>query len=222
MTDGSDDKQIQLEEDLILAREVGRGIDPPCFPGFHMQSSGQRVNLWWRDRHTKSRSFCDAFLAPENRLTLVIASVSSSLDATGFALSLRGFLRGVCSTVVSLSNVIESLEKWGLSEPQWSGMCQLGIASVSSDGDVEYLCLGDVTAIHGSADNVREMAESSETMPLLFGMENPSISQEIHRVSLRPCDTFRFRGSSDDKPVALMIKRESSSLTDRNASEDQP
>ncbi|MCA8997915.1 MAG: SpoIIE family protein phosphatase [Planctomycetaceae bacterium] len=192
MTSQQNSNFDELEEQIILAREIGRGIAPPEFPGFRVALSGHRVNLWWQDRRQRSRDYSDAFISSQNKLVLTTALVSDSLDATGLALSIRAFLRGCLSGNSTISQVVTGIETWSEADPQWSGFCQLGIAVVQSNHSLEFAGFGHVCFALQNAPSQSEEIKVSPTIPLGMGAYVNGMPIETHNHVLQNEQTFKM------------------------------
>jgi hypothetical protein len=158
MTESTGPTDDPIEEQLILAREVGREIHPPAFDGFTVELQGQRVNLWWHDRHLRSRAFSDAFVTRRNQLVLVVASVSDPLDPTGLALSIRAFLRARLWANTENPNMMAELEHWAEEDPQWTGCCELAMAILEPKHVLRFARYGLMSLAHRGVDgHIREV-----------------------------------------------------------------
>lgn len=190
-------KQRQLREQMIIAREIGRGIFPPEFAGYQIKLYGPRINLWWLGGFQPRRCFSDAFIFDNERLLLVIADVTDSIDATGLALSVRGFLRGCFAQESTVANAILSLESWYKTEQYWSGMCSLGIAIVKKSREVEFAGIGAIECFHRSGTHLNETEVVVKSLPLFVGAysEEDKIQEsiEIRKLQLNQGDVFSIQ-----------------------------
>lgn len=196
MSESSGPADDSINEQLILAREVGRGIQPPPFDGFTVDLQGQRVNLWWHDRHLRSRAFSDAFVTRRNQLVLVVASVSDPLDPTGLALSIRAFLRARLSFASESATLIAELEEWAGNDPQWAGCCRLGIVILQQNHELVYACYGNMQLAHRDAGGRVTEIPFPDSLPLLFGAYRESEPVEFRNLTLEPGEAFTIISES--------------------------
>ena len=118
-----------LEEELLLARELSRDVDIPEIAGFETHCHALKCNLWWRDGRSAVREFSDIVSLGEGKFALIAARVHDSVDGSGAALALRAYLRAGLQKARGLRQAISDVFALARQDNQWALLATLAVCT---------------------------------------------------------------------------------------------
>lgn len=188
----------RFQDELVLAREIGRPILPPEFPGFTVTLNSPKVNLWTRQLRRANREFADAFVTRHGNLMMTVCTVFDQTDSIAQALSIRGFFRGRLLNADSLDNVFKDFQTWQLSDSYWNGMCHIAIAHLQPDRRFAFASIGFIELQRQRLEAEVETLNES-TLPFVHGSGLSQDPPTVTEYKLQPDETYSIR-TFDEEP----------------------
>ena len=163
-----------LDDALVLANELNRGVDVPEVLGFEMHCCALKANLWWRSGRRRAREFSDVFPVADGRFALIAARVCDHVDGAGASHTLRAYLRAALRKTSSLGDALSEVLALVSEDHQWNLMATLAVCILDpGECRFEFASFGgaDVYLVRAADASFHRLG--SEALPPIIGNDDP-------------------------------------------------